>query len=98
MVMAAIAKHVGQRHARDVPTDYPVHLETLRQDLPYAQRAVVIHQSEDWPTGRFCWNCHARWPCRLHRWGLAVLLAAEWTPTQLHRLVEHAKAGEVPWR
>jgi hypothetical protein len=47
--------------------DYPVDLERIRADLPYAQRAVVIHQGEDWPTGRFCRNCHSRYPCRLAR-------------------------------
>jgi hypothetical protein len=78
--------------------EYPVNLETIRQDLPYAQRAVVIHQGEDWPTGQFCRNCHARWPCRLRRWGSGVLTAAGWTPQHVRRLVERAEAGDVPWR
>ena len=86
-------------HPRSDPLDdYPVNLETIRDDLPYAQRAVVIHQGEDWPTGRFCRNCHARWPCRLYRWGLAVLRAAGWTPQHVRRLVDRAEAGDVPWR
>jgi hypothetical protein len=86
-------------HPRTDPLDdYPVNLETIRDDLPYAQRAVVIHQSEDWPTGRFCRNCHARWPCRLYRWGLAVLRTAGWTPQHMRRLVDRAEAGDVPWR
>jgi hypothetical protein len=95
--MAAIAARGVRRHTGDVPDDYSVNLETLRQDLPYAQRAVVIHQGEDWPAGRFCRNCHAHWPCLLCRWGIEVLRAAGWTPEQLRRLVELAEAGEVPW-
>jgi hypothetical protein len=86
-------------HPRTDPLDdYPVNLETIRDDLPYAQRAVVIHRGEDWPTGRFCRNCHARWPCRLYRWGFAVLRTAGWTPQHMRRLVDRAEAGDVPWR
>jgi hypothetical protein len=81
----------------DPPDDYPVDLETIRQDMPYAQRAVVIHQGEDWPTGRFCRNCHARYPCRLARWGVGVLQTADWTSRQMAQLIERAEAGEVPW-
>jgi hypothetical protein len=77
--------------------DYPVDLETIRDDLPYAQRAVVIHQGEDWPTGRFCRNCHDRYPCRLARWGVGVLQAAGWTSTRMAELLARAEAGEVPW-
>jgi hypothetical protein len=86
------APYVGEPRA-----DYPVNLEAIREDLPYAQRAVVIHQGEDWPTGRFCRNCHGRWPCRLYRWGFAVLTTAGWTPQHMGRLVERAEAGDVPW-
>jgi hypothetical protein len=77
--------------------DYPVHLDRLPQDVPYAQRAVVIHQGEDWPTGRFCRNCHGRYPCRLARWGVGVLQAAGWTSGQMAGLLARAEAGEVPW-
>jgi hypothetical protein len=77
---------------------YPVNLETIRQDLPYAKRAVVIHQGEDWPAGRFCRNCHARWPCRLYRWGFGALGAAGWTADMMRGLVARAEAGELQWR
>lgn len=81
----------------DAEDDYPVNLESIRQDLPYAQRAVVIHQGEDWPAGRFCRNCHARFPCRLARWGVGVLRVAGWTIGRIAQLVEKAEAGGVPW-
>jgi hypothetical protein len=81
----------------DLLDDYPVDLERIRDDLPYAQRAVVIHQGEDWPTGRLCRNCHGRWPCRLARWGVSVLQAAGWTSERIAGLVARAEAGEVPW-
>jgi hypothetical protein len=83
-----------ETHEQD---DYPVNLETIRADLPYAQRAVVIHQGEDWPTGRFCRNCHDHYPCRLARWGVAVLRAAGWMSERIALLVAHADLGEVPW-
>jgi len=38
-----------------------------------------------------------RWPCRLARWGVNVLLAGEWSHEDITKLVEHAKAGDVPW-
>jgi hypothetical protein len=81
----------------DLLDDYRVDLETIREDVPYAQRAVVIHQGEDWPTGRFCRNCHDRYPCRLARWGVGVLQTAGWTSERMARLVARAEAGEVPW-
>jgi hypothetical protein len=89
--------HPNETDTCDGPNDYPVNLETIRQDVPYAQRAVVIHQGEDWPTGRFCRNCHARFPCRLVRWGVGVLQMAGWTSRDMARLVERAEVGEVPW-
>jgi hypothetical protein len=76
----AVVAH-PETHVRD----YPVYLETIRQDLPYAKRAVVVHQGEDWPSGRYCRNCHARFPCRLARWGLGVLGAAGWTSERIAR-------------
>jgi hypothetical protein len=48
--MGTIA-HPNETDTRDVFDDYPVDLEAIRECLPYAQRAVVIHQGEDWPTG-----------------------------------------------
>jgi hypothetical protein len=96
--MAAIAARGARRHTGDSLDDYPVNLETLRQDLPYAKRAVVIHQGEDWPASRFCRSCRTRWPCRLYRWGFAVLSVAGWTATAMRRLVEQAEAGDVPWQ
>jgi hypothetical protein len=78
-------------------SDYPVDLEAVRADLSYAKRAVVIHQGEDWPSGRFCRNCHARFPCRLARWGMSVLQVAGWTSERIAELPRKAEAGDVPW-
>jgi hypothetical protein len=76
---------------------YPVQLDRVQEDVPVAQRAVIVHQPEHWPAGCFCRNCKTRWPCRLHAWGLTVLQAAGWTGVQIGELVRRAKAGEVPW-
>jgi hypothetical protein len=77
--------------------EYPVDMVNAERDVRYAQMAVVVHQGEDWPSGRFCRNCHARFPCRLARWGFRTLAAAGWTSRDMARLVERAKAGDVPW-
>jgi hypothetical protein len=77
--------------------EYPVDTVNAERDVRYAQKALVIHQGEDWPTGRFCRNCHARFPCRLARWGVRVLVAAGWTSRDMAHLVERAEAGDVPW-
>ena len=63
-----------------------------------AQKAVIVHGPQAWPTGTFCRNCHAHWPCRLHRWGRAVLATAGWTESAIAELVERAAAGAVPWK
>ena len=76
---------------------YPVQLDRVQEDVPLAQRAVIVHQPEQWPAGCFCRNCKARWPCRLHAWGLTVLQAAGWTGVRIAELVRRAGAGEVPW-
>jgi hypothetical protein len=89
--------HLHETDTGEVVSDYPVDLETISADLPYAERAVVIHQGEDWPSGRFCRNCHARFPCRLARWGVGVLQVAGWTNERIAELPAQAKAGDVPW-
>ena len=70
---------------------------TAARHLIVAQKAVVIHRPEQWPTGNFCVNCHARWPCRLCRWGVAVLQANRWTTEDITSLVRRAQAGEISW-
>jgi hypothetical protein len=97
--MGTIAQRNETEYASDPLDDYPVPTDRLlaERDVRYAQMAVVIHQGEDWPSGRFCRNCHARFPCRLARWGVRVLAAAGWTSRDMAHLVEQAKAGEVPW-
>lgn len=75
----------------------PSTVEQARADVPYGQRAVVIHQPEDWPAGRQCRNCGGRWPCDVYTWGLQVLFGAEWTSGDVTLLLERAAKGEVPW-
>lgn len=70
-----------------------------QRDILAAQRAVIVHAPEDWPSGRMCRNCGylSRFPCRLHVWGFRLLLSAGWTPTGIAELVRRAERGEVPW-
>jgi len=77
--------------------DYPVDPATVHLDQDAAQKAVTVHMAQDWPSGPVCRNCGERWPCRLARWGVNVLLAGEWSHEDITKLVEHAKAGDVPW-
>jgi hypothetical protein len=79
----------------DFPT--PVDRVEAERDLRYGQMAVVIHQGEDWPSGRPCRNCHAPWPCRVYRWGFRVLLAAKWSTADIAHLEARSRLGEVPW-
>lgn len=94
--MEGIGAVVAHPETHDLD-DYRVDLERIRDDLPYAQRAVVIHQGEDWPTGRLCRNCHERYPCRLARWGIGVLQVAGWARERIAVLVARAESGDVPW-
>jgi hypothetical protein len=86
------------RHAaRDDPGDYPVDPERAHLDRHAAIKAVVVHQGLSWPSGELCANCHAPWPCRLRRWGAAVLRAVGRTDEDIADLLRRAKAGDVPW-
>ncbi len=76
---------------------FPVHLDRVREDTPIAQRAVITHQPEAWPTGQYCRNDHWSWPCDLHRWGRTVLQSAGWPEAAIIALVRRAAAGELPW-
>jgi hypothetical protein len=77
--------------------DIPIDVGQARFDIGYAQRAVIVHQGQDWPGGRFCQNCHGRWPCRMCRWGVRVLLLGGWSHDDIRHLVARARAGELPW-
>jgi len=81
----------------DAMDEYLLERVMAEQNLRYGQKAVVIHQGEDWPSGRLCRNCHAVFPCGLARWGARVLEAAGWTSRDVAHLLERARAGEVPW-
>lgn len=64
--------------------DYPVDLDNVQRDQGLAQCAVRVHkQQQDWPAGPFCANCRSPWPCKLYRWGRAVLLAAGGSGTEI---------------
>jgi hypothetical protein len=75
----------------------PADPSKVDSQLPYAMKAVVIHQAEDWPTGPFCRNDHARWPCSLYHWGFSVLTTAGWGEQRIAELVRRVAAGELPW-
>lgn len=68
------------------------------RDIAVAERLVIVHRAEEWVTGRFCRNCHARYPCRLSQWGVDVLLTAGWSKHDIAELAERSKSGDVPWR
>jgi hypothetical protein len=63
----------------DLTDDYPVDPANVERDAGLARWAVRVHRPQEWPAGRFCVNCRQRWPCRLARWGVAVLVAAGWS-------------------
>jgi hypothetical protein len=81
----------------DPVDEVPLERVMAEQNLRYGQMAVVIHQGEDWPSGRICRNCHAAFPCQWARWGARVLTAADWTIHDVAHLLKEARAGRVPW-
>jgi hypothetical protein len=95
--VAAGSGAVGIEIMMDPLFDVPLEQVMAEQNLRYGQMAVVIHQGEDWPAGRFCRNCHARFPCRLALWGARVLEAAGWTTVDVAHMLGRAKSGDVPW-
>jgi hypothetical protein len=91
------ANGTSQAHDAGSLDEFRVPLDVTAQDLACAKRLVVVHQAEEWPTGRFCRNDHTRHPCRLYRWGVNVLLAGRWSEADIAELVGKVKAGELPW-
>jgi hypothetical protein len=77
--------------------EYVIIVNPTNRDVAAAERMVIVHQPEDWVTGRFCQNDHTRWPCRLYRWGVNVLLTAGWSEDDVAALVDRAKRGDMPW-
>lgn len=84
---------------RDPLADYPIPLtrQEAQRDLPFGQRAVIVHQGEHWPTGALCRNCGGAWPCPLNRWGMAVLWMAGLSAADIQSLLECAAQGNLPW-
>jgi hypothetical protein len=78
--------------------EYEVATNPTDEDVECAQKAVVIHQGLEWPSGTQCINCHARWPCALHRWGRKVLTAVGYIEADFVGMIRRAKNGTVPWR
>ncbi|MGC9670620.1 hypothetical protein ACNTMW_29255 [Planosporangium sp. 12N6] len=76
---------------------YPVPAHPTDDDIGYAQKAVIIHQGEDWPAGMQCVNCHVPWPCPVNRWGRGVLGSAGYAEADVAGLVRRARRGIVPW-
>jgi hypothetical protein len=81
----------------DLLAEFSIDPEKVDQDVELAERMVVVHQTEQWPTGTFCRNDRARWPCRLYRWGHLVLWLSGWREKEIAKLICKAEAGEVPW-
>ena len=87
------AVNVSLESFTELHDEYPVDLDRVQDDVPLAQRAVIVHQPEDRPTGQYCRNDHTRWPCRLYRWGQAVLEAAGWSGANIAALASRAAPG-----
>lgn len=77
--------------------EYPVVPNPEDEDIEYAQKAVIIHKGQDWPSGKLCINCHAHWPCSLRRWGIGALRAAGWVQDDIDSTLRRAASGIVPW-
>jgi hypothetical protein len=77
--------------------EYPVPAEPTDEDVEYAQKAVIIHQGQKWPTGMLCVNCHVPWPCTVNRWGLAVLRTNGYVQADFDGMLRRAADGIVPW-
>jgi hypothetical protein len=56
-------------------------------DVQLAQRAVAVHQPQEWQHGTFCANCHAPFPCRLARWGRRALTYAGYSESAITTLI-----------
>src|SRR4051794_4217030 len=97
--MESLVRPPGIGTLDDAVDDYkmPSSAAEAERDVRSGKRAVIVHQAEQWPAGVICRNCHAGWPCRWYRWGLAVLCLAGWQDVEIAELVRQAENGELPW-
>jgi hypothetical protein len=77
--------------------EYRVPSAPTDEDIEYAQKAFVVHQGEEWPTGTLCVNCHVPWPCPVNRWGRKVLTVSGYIEADFIGMIRRAKNGTVPW-
>ena len=75
----------------------PVAQSEAERDVRCAQRAVIVHAPQDWPTGRKCRNCSAKFPCPVQVWGFGTLVAAGWNQADIADLVRRTERGEIRW-
>ena len=79
--------------------EVPLPAYLTAEDVQFAVRAVVVHTAEQWPTGAFCRNDRAPYPCRLNRWGRRVLTAYGLSEPEIDALVAQGDpAAAVPER
>jgi hypothetical protein len=75
-------------------------LEDLADESPERRAAVLAvttHAAEQWPSGVYCRNDRAPFPCRLHLWGQQVLRDAGWGEDDIDNAVRLAEDGILPW-
>ncbi|GAA2712293.1 hypothetical protein ACFY2R_25870 [Micromonospora olivasterospora] len=71
--------------------EVPVPPYVTQQHVQLAMRAVLQHGPESWPTGDLCRSDLTPYPCRLHRWGRAVLRTRGMTDRAVEDLIARAQ-------
>ncbi|MBO4209121.1 hypothetical protein [Micromonospora echinofusca] len=64
------------------------------EDVGFAVRAIVVHAEESGRDGPVCRHDLFPYPCRLHRWGRAVLARRGLTDTEVAALVARHPGAE----
>lgn len=71
--------------ADERPDDLPLPPYVTREDVEFAVRAVVVHDGEAGRDGPVCRHDRTPHPCRLYRWGRAVLARYGLTEAEVAR-------------
>jgi hypothetical protein len=65
-----------------------------REEMRLALRAVLVHTGQSWPGGVYCRSDRSPYPCRMHRWGERVLLAAGWPAEHIESMARRVAESD----
>jgi hypothetical protein len=86
------------QQVNDPDDEYPAHPSAMGARVPFAIKAVVSHQAEEWPTVGFAAMTMPVGSASCTAGAVDVLVMAGWSEPRTAELARRVEAGELPWR